>query len=101
MNFLKTLLWVAVAIVAVIFSMNNWVHVPVKLWGGIVAEINLPLLLLLSFLLGLLPTFVWHRAIRWRYRRRLESTERALADARSLAIAGEPGEMPPAPASQV
>lgn len=85
MNFLKTLFWVVLAIVAVSFSMNNWRHVPIKLWGGVVAEVNLPLLLLLAFLIGLLPTFVWHRTIRWQLNRRLESTERALADVRGIA----------------
>ena len=39
MNFLKTLFWVVVTAVAVVFSVNNWSPIfPVQLWGGFVAD---------------------------------------------------------------
>ena len=84
MQFLKTLFWVVLAIVAVIFAMNNWQSAKVVLWGGLILDIKLPILVLGAFLLGFLPTFGWHRASRWRMQRRIESHERALADMRGI-----------------
>ena len=83
MQFLRTLFWVVVAIVAAIFAMNNWHTVEVSLWGGLVADAKLPVLLLGAFLVGLVPTFVVYRTTRWRLRRRLDQAERALAEARA------------------
>ncbi len=40
---------------------------------------NLPLLLFLTFLLGLVPTLVWQHAARWKLRQRLSAAERSLA----------------------
>jgi len=65
MQFLKTLFWVVLAIVAVV-------------------EIKLPILVFGAFVIGFLPTFGWHRASRWRLQRRIESHERALADIRGV-----------------
>jgi putative membrane protein len=79
MHFLRTLFWVILAVVAVIFSVRNWTPVTIHLWGGIDADVKLPVMLFVAFAVGLLPMFVIHRATRWRMRRRLESTERALA----------------------
>lgn len=87
MQFLRTLSWVVLAVVAVIFSVRNWTPVTVKLWGGMEADAKLPVLIFGAFLIGLLPTYVLHKATRWSLRRRLDSAERALADAR-----GEPAD---------
>ncbi len=84
MQFLKTLFWVVLAIAAVVFAMRNWTPVTISLWGGLLVEAKLPVLVFGAFLLGFLPTFGWHRASRWRLVRRLESQERALADIRGI-----------------
>jgi len=99
MQFLRTLFWVVVAVVAVAFSYNNWRPVQLNLWGGLVADVNLPLLVFGAFLLGLLPPYILHRATRWSLRRRLESTERALAELRGADAAAPdapPAATPPA-----
>jgi len=97
MQFLKTLFWVILAVVAVIFSLGNWTPVTLKLWGDVQVDSKLPVLLFGAFLLGLLPTFVLHRATRWRLKKRLETTERALNDARGVPAAPpeERGPIPP------
>jgi lipopolysaccharide assembly protein A len=92
MQFLKTLFWVVLAVVAVIFAMRNWTPVPVYLWGGLQLDVKLPILVFGAFLIGFLPTFGWHRASHWRMRRRIESHERALADMRGI---GEMATTPP------
>jgi lipopolysaccharide assembly protein A len=105
MQFLKTLFWVVLAIVAVIFAMNNWQPARIMLWGGLILEIKLPILVFGAFAIGFLPTFGWHRASRWRMQRRIESHERALADMRGIDpvvhSAPAPAFLTPAPGSTI
>ena len=95
MQFLKILFWCLLAFVAAIFTFGNWTSVPIHLWGGLIAEVNLPLLLLVTFLLGLLPTLLFHHAVRWRLRSRLTSLERTVeglrpAPSEPVAVTPEP-----------
>jgi putative membrane protein len=76
MRFLSTLFWVLLAVVLVLFASRNWMPVPLRLWDDIEADVNLPLLLLIVFLLGFLPTWLVMRARVWSFRRRLEALER-------------------------
>lgn len=82
MQFLKILFWCLLAFVAAIFTIGNWTTVPIHLWAGLIADVNLPLLLLVTFLAGLLPTMLYYSTIRWRLRNRLSTTERAISDLR-------------------
>jgi uncharacterized integral membrane protein len=70
MTFLKTLFWVVLAVVLVIFFMHNWTPAQINLFGDLVWQTKLPVPLTLAFLLGFLPLYAWHRATRWRDRRR-------------------------------
>ena len=76
MQFLKTLLWVLIAVVVALFASRNWSDVTLNLWGDIQADIKLPVLLLLVFLLGFLPTWLTMRARIWSHGRRIEAMER-------------------------
>ena len=76
MRFLKTLFWVLVAVLVVLFASRNWTSVTLNLWGDIQADIKIPLLLLIFFLLGFLPTWLTLRARLWSQRRRLDALER-------------------------
>jgi uncharacterized integral membrane protein len=76
MQFLKTLLWVLIAVVVVLFASRNWSDVTLSLWGDIQADIKLPVLLLIVFLMGFLPTWLILRARIWSHRRRLDAMER-------------------------
>lgn len=98
MQFLKILFWCLLAFVAAIFTLGNWTSIPIQLWGGVEALVNLPLLLLLTFLAGLVPTMAWHSTLRWRLRNRLATAERTLADMRA-ALAQPPVVPPAAPPS--
>jgi putative membrane protein len=88
MQFLKILFWALVAFVAAVFTFGNWKWVPIWLFGNLVAEVNLPLLLFVTFLAGFLPTLLYQRTIRWRLRQRLAVAERTAADLRTLSPAG-------------
>ena len=76
MAFLRTLFWIAVTVIVVVFSVRNWVPVPVNLFGDTVVETKLPMLLLIGFLIGFVPLYVWHRAVKWRHVRKLSQIER-------------------------
>lgn len=86
MQFLKTLFWVMIAVIAVIFSYRNWLPVTVHLWGGLEADIKLPILMLIAFLVGFLPWYILHKTTRWQLRRRLDAAQRALAEARGAPV---------------
>jgi uncharacterized integral membrane protein len=79
MNFLRTLFWVVVAASLAIFANRNWNDVTINLWGNIQAEIKLPFLLLLTFLVGFLPTWLVLRGRLWGVRRKLALAERPQA----------------------
>lgn len=87
MQFLKTLFWVALAVVLVLFARANWVAATVKLWGGLEADIKLPVLVFAAFLVGFLPTLILYRARLWSLRRRFETQERNLAALQGVASA--------------
>jgi uncharacterized integral membrane protein len=76
MNFLRTLFWVVLAVSLAIFATRNWSNVTLNLWGNIQAEVKLPFLLLLTFLIGFLPTYLYLRGRIWGLRRKLALAER-------------------------
>ena len=101
MQFLKTLFWVVLAVVAVVFAMRNWVPATVNLWGGLLVEAKLPVLIYGAFLLGLVPALAWSRATRWRLQRRIDANQRAYADLQAAQPVPAPASpiVAPAPAS--
>jgi lipopolysaccharide assembly protein A len=77
MQFLKTLFWVILAVVLVLFASANWQAVTVNLWGNLQADVKLPLLVVGAFLLGFLPTLIVYRTRLWSLQRRLETQAQA------------------------
>ena len=59
-----------------LFATRNWASVTLSLWGDIQADIKIPILLLIFFLVGFLPTWLIMRAKLWACRRRLDVLER-------------------------
>ncbi len=98
MQFLKTIFWVALAVIVVIFSSNNWIDIKVSLWANMVWQTKLPVPLLMAFLIGLLPTLLLYRTSRWQLRRKLDLTEKALASVQSVHAPTSSSVMPPAAA---
>ena len=79
MNFLRTLFWVVVAVSLAIFANRNWSDVTLNLWGDIQADVKLPFLLLLTFLVGFLPPYFLMRSRLWSLKRKLALAERPAA----------------------
>ncbi len=80
MHFLRTLFWVIIAVGLLIFARQNNQAVTVQLWGGLQADVKLWLLVVAPFLLGFLPTWVFHRISVWQARRRAEAAAQRAAD---------------------
>ncbi len=76
MHFLKTLFWVVLTVIAVIFSLRNWVPVSINLWAGLTADVKLPVLIVIGMLIGFAPTYAVHRTRMWRLHRRIDTLER-------------------------
>lgn len=76
MHFLRTLSWVVVAVLLAIFAAGNWNDVTINLWGDLQAEVKLPFLLLLVFLVGFLPPYLLMRSRLWSLKRKLALAER-------------------------
>lgn len=76
MNFLKTLFWVVLAVWLAIFANRNWNDVTISLWGNLQADVKLPMLLALVFLVGFLPPFLILRGRVWALNRKLAVAER-------------------------
>ena len=71
MRFLKTLAWIVVAVLVTLFAARNWRDVTIDLWGNLQADVKIPVLLAIVFLLGWLPTVLVYRARLWRDRNRV------------------------------
>lgn len=85
MNMLRTIIWVLLTAILVIFAMANWSPVTVTVWPGQVLDTKLPLLILISFLIGSVPMWIALRTTRWTLNRRLNDSDRQLADLRAMA----------------
>jgi hypothetical protein len=101
MQFLKILFWALTAFVAAVFTFGNWKWVPIQLFGNLMAEVNLPLLLFVTFLLGFLPTFLYQRTVRWRLGQRLAAAERTAASLQTVPSVTVVEPNPPAPPAAV
>jgi uncharacterized integral membrane protein len=94
MQFLKTVFWVLVAVLVVLFATRNWTPVTISLWANLQADIKLPVLLLIAFLVGWLPTWLIHRARLWTATRRLDAYERQRTEIAPPPPAAEEAETP-------
>lgn len=75
MRVIRTIVWVLLAVALLLFSINNWQDVEVKIWEGLILQTKLPALVAGSFLVGLLPMWLLHKGARWRLNRRIANLE--------------------------
>ncbi len=78
MQIIRTIIWVVLLIALLLFSINNWQDVEVKIWEGLILQTKLPALVIVSFLLGLLPMWLLHKTAAWRLRRRIGTLENSV-----------------------
>jgi uncharacterized integral membrane protein len=101
MQIVRTILWVLLAVILVLFAVNNWQPVEVRVWSTLVWEPPLAALPVIAFLAGLVPMWLIHRASKWRLRRRIANLETTLgARALPAETAPETAASPISPVSQ-
>lgn len=99
MQFIKTLFWVILAVILVVFAVNNWSPTSVLIWEEIRIDTKLPVLVIGAFLLGFVPLWLIHRASKWRLSRRIKTLEAAARPAPTPAASFSPtSTAKPAPA---
>ena len=102
MNYIRTVVWVVLLIALLVFSINNWAAVDVKIWEGLILETKLPALVVISFLLGLVPMWLLAKVSKWRMQRQirgLQSTAATSLSSDSLATSTVANASPETPAS--
>ena len=95
MQILKTIFWVLLAVLLVLFSIGNWETVTVYIWQNLVLETKLPALVIGAFLLGLVPMWLIYRATKWRLKRRIAALEASLTAALPPEPVSVRSEIPP------
>jgi hypothetical protein len=90
MKIVRTIVWVLLLIAFVAFTVANWEEgVDVQIWANLVVGTKLPAVVVIAFLIGLVPTWLLHRATKWQLHRRIASLENA-AHASAMAAAPSP-----------
>ena len=77
MQFVRTIFWVVILAALLVFTAFNWKPVEVQIWTNLVLETKIPALVIVAFLLGLIPTWLLHRGVKWRLQRRISALETA------------------------
>lgn len=84
MQIVRTVLWILLFLGLLAFSIANWKPVEVTIWENLIVETKVPALVIVSFLLGMIPTWLFLRGTKWRLNRRIKTLENV---ARSSAMA--------------
>lgn len=94
MQIVRTIIWVLILVGILAFSFFNWEAVEVTLWDNLVLETKIPALVIIAFLLGLAPMWLYHRSVKWSLNRRIRSLENA-AKSNALAQRHDPAVVKP------
>lgn len=78
MQIVRTIIWVLILFAILTFSFFNWETVDVALWDNLVLETKIPALVIIAFLLGLVPMWLYHRSVKWSLKRRIRSLENSI-----------------------
>jgi uncharacterized integral membrane protein len=79
---IRTLIWIVITIVLVAFIAMNWERAPVNIWplesGYLYFQWPVGVIALVFFLLGFVPMWLFHRAGKWRWQRRVNALEHSV-----------------------
>jgi uncharacterized integral membrane protein len=79
---IRTLIWIAITIVLVAFIAMNWQRAPVNIWPleSNYLQFSWPVgfIALVFFFLGFLPMWLYYRAGKWRWQRRVSALEHSV-----------------------
>lgn len=98
MQIIRTIVWVVILFAILTFSFFNWETVEVNLWENLVLETKVPVLVIIAFLLGLVPMWLYHRSVKWSLSRRIRSLENSIKTS-ALAPRSQPADEVPVESS--
>lgn len=79
MQVFRTIAWGLLLFGLLLFSFANWdQQVAVQIWSDLVVETNIPAIVIISFLVGFIPLWLFHRGVKWRLSRRIAHLENEL-----------------------
>ncbi|WP_340587996.1 LapA family protein [Erythrobacter alti] len=88
MQIVRTVIWVLLLVGLLLFSIANWdPTVTVRIWEDIVVDTKIPAIVIVSFAIGFLPMWLYHRASKWRMQRKIGSLETAARTAAATPVA--------------
>ena len=88
MQIVRTVIWVLLLVGLLLFSIANWdPTVTVRIWDGIVVDTKIPAIVIVSFAIGFVPMWLYHRASKWTMRRKIASLENAARTASTTPVA--------------
>ncbi len=91
MQIIRTAIWVLLLVALLLFSIANWdPTVTVRIWDAIVVDTKIPAIVIVSFLIGFVPMWLYHRGSKWRMSRRIASLENAARLAAPTPVAASP-----------
>ncbi|QZH74465.1 MAG: LapA family protein [Erythrobacter sp.] len=88
MQIIRTAIWVLLLVALLLFSIANWdPTVTVRIWDGIVVDTKIPAIVIVSFLIGFVPMWLYHRGSKWKTSRKIASLENAARLAAATPVA--------------
>lgn len=93
MQIVRTVVWVLLLVTLIIFTIFNWKPVEVMIWPfaeegqRLLWVTNIAAIVIVSFLIGLVPMYLYHRASKWSMRRKIASLENAARTAAATPVA--------------
>ena len=90
MQIVRTAIWVLLLVALLLFSIANWdPTVTVTIWDGIVVDTKIPAIVIVSFLIGFVPMWLYHRGSKWKANRKIASLENAARSAQATPVAAD------------
>ncbi|TIX50320.1 hypothetical protein [Alteraurantiacibacter aquimixticola] len=86
MQVVRTVIWVLLLVALAIFSYANWIPVSVRIWDNLLVDTMLPAIIVVSFLIGFIPMWLYHRASKWQSNRRIVALESAARTAATTPV---------------
>ncbi|RJY08828.1 LapA family protein [Aurantiacibacter aquimixticola] len=87
MQIVRTVIWVLLLVGLLLFSIANWdPTVTVRIWDGIVVDTKIPAIVIVSFLIGFVPMWLYHRGSKWKSQRKIASLENAARTAAATPV---------------
>lgn len=92
MQIVRTVIWVLLLVALLVFSYANWQPISVRIWDNLLVDTMLPAIVVISFMIGFIPMWLYHRAAKWQMSRRIASLENAARTAAVTPVTAMPAE---------